>query len=226
MARFRFIVCDWTNQIWNRGRGLVKGSVNTSFCVQLVFAPNRKSTFSVSDGAMNYYCCQMIPFTSRLELELLILFIYWNIKSLICQLSGPSFIILAAACPTGLDGFPSNDFWSNCPRLFPFLRLSFAFRFQLFSIGSCPSASQRLCFYLPTSLFSVTLTQLSWLRSWLLSTDSLHATILLYGHCFTLPPKMGVTLILISFGEAIWFYNVWWIWLVIQAGLCFYAYIN
>lgn len=37
---------------------------------------------------------------------------------------------------------------------------------------------------------------------------------------------MEVTLILISFGEAIWFYNVWWIWLVIQAGLCFYAYIN
>lgn len=149
MARFRFIVCDWTNQIWNRGCGLVKGSVNTSFCVQLVFAPNRKSTFSVSDGAMNYHCCQMSPFTSRLELELLILFIYWNIKSLICQMSGPSFIILAAACHTGLEGFPSNDFWSNCPRLFPFLRLSFAFRLQVFSIGSCPSASQRPCFYLP-----------------------------------------------------------------------------
>lgn len=130
------------------GCGLVKGSVNTSFCVQLVFAPNRKSTFSASDGAMNYYC-QMIPFTSRFELELLILFIYWNIKSLICQLSGPSFIILAAACPMGLEGFPSNDFWSNCPRLFPFLRLSFAFRLQLFSIGSCLSASQCPCFYLP-----------------------------------------------------------------------------
>lgn len=149
MARLSFIVCDWTNQIWIRGGcGLVKGSVNTSFCVQLVFAPNRKSTFSASDGAMNYYC-QMIPFTSRFELELLILFIYWNIKSLICQLSGPSFIILAAACPMGLEGFPSNDFWSNCPRLFPFLRLSFAFRLQLFSIGSCLSASQCPCFYLP-----------------------------------------------------------------------------
>lgn len=37
---------------------------------------------------------------------------------------------------------------------------------------------------------------------------------------------MGVTLILISFGKGIKFYNVWWIWLVIQAGLYFYAYIN
>lgn len=108
------------------------GSISCS--VQLPFVSNRKWT-SAADTSQTLgwinHCCWMISFTSRSELKLLILFIYWNIKSLICHLSWPSFIILAATHPVGLRRFPSHFVWSNCRRLSLFLRLSLRVHLQL-----------------------------------------------------------------------------------------------
>lgn len=133
----------------------------------------------------------MISFTPCIELKLLILFIYWNIKSLICHLSPVSFIIVAAPRPVGLYRFPSNYFLLNCQHLFLFIWLSIRF---IRALAPLAAACLRLevCSFMPSFTkwpyipVCVWLRELSWLRSCLLNANLFHATILLYAHCFAL----------------------------------------
>jgi len=111
-------------------------NISVSFSVGFNLIPRHKCTFLTSffrsagvsmltSAADTFeilpwinHCCWMISFASSFELKLLILFTYWNIKSLICHLSWPSFIIVAAACPLGLLRFLSNDLLLNFQHLF------------------------------------------------------------------------------------------------------------
>lgn len=180
------------------GCGLEKGCVNTSFCVQLVFAFNRKSTLSISEGTMNYHCCQMVPFTSRLELELLILFIYWNIKSLICQLSGPSFIILAVAC----KDFPQMTF-DKIPVFVPLCTPVLGLPLPTWLRRQLP-----VCILKPMLLFTLRPCFCHAHAAELIKKLAFEDQFITLHHFVIWPlfhprPKMGVTLIQISFGKAI-----------------------
>lgn len=104
MFKFAFLPVI-TKILWKRGLEHKNKISTTIFSVQLLFLFNRKSTSAADTFKMLQWinhCCWMISFTSYFELKLLILYIYWNIKSLICHLSWLSLIILAAACPFGV----------------------------------------------------------------------------------------------------------------------------
>lgn len=93
------------------------------------------------------HCCWMISFTSCFELKLLILFTYWNIKSLIRHLSCPSFIILAAAMSCGPVKMSFKLPFIKLPTFVPVYMHVPLFHFQLGSISCCLSASWASSFH-------------------------------------------------------------------------------